>query len=435
MEKLNIFIKCVFLTVIIFFSVNLNAQNGTTIETISDSLYQELLEVRKYLYNNPELAGTEKITSSFIEKYLVSLGLEVKTNIGGYGVVGILNECKKGKKIAWRADMDAISNHKHIENELHTENSNAAHYCGHDVHTTIALGIATILAKRKSYIQGTVYFIFQPSEENYKGARAMLADGLLDIIQPDEIYAAHISPMPVGLIASKKGYLFADYKQINITFKKTKFNDELITYTKNILSDLQNVAPNSDFWRMDNLMRPDIGIGSPKTIFKDFITVQENFEVIENNKTITISGYLSASNKKLMEGARHQLQQQIAFSRYAKKLKKVEFNSSKFVYSKERANITNNAFLVEKAIEILSKNKSSLITTIPLYGVIPDGRGDDFAYFQKEIPSVYFFIGGSNFKKGMIAMPHTPNFTVDTNVIKVGVTAFSSLLMKRVNEK
>lgn len=88
--------------------------------------------------------------------------------------------------------MDAISNHKHIEKESHVENSNAVHYCGHDVHTTIALGIAAILAKRKSYVQGTVYFIFQPSEENYKGARAMLADGLLDIIQPEEIYAAHI---------------------------------------------------------------------------------------------------------------------------------------------------------------------------------------------------------------------------------------------------
>lgn len=98
MGKLNIFIRHVFLIVIIFFSINLKAQNDTTIETISDSLYQELLEVRKYLYKNPELAGAEQLTSSFIEKYLVRLGLEVKTNIGGYGVVGILNEGKKGKK-------------------------------------------------------------------------------------------------------------------------------------------------------------------------------------------------------------------------------------------------------------------------------------------------------------------------------------------------
>ncbi|WP_020532635.1 M20 metallopeptidase family protein [Flexithrix dorotheae] len=434
MKQVGIVFPYIFLIVAIFLSPYSNAQNIQNSFTISDSLYRELIDVRNYLHNNPEPSGKEKITSSFIENYLLDLGLEVRTNIGGYGIVGILNGEKEGKKIAWRADIDAIpTTHSHEENESHSAHQEALHHCGHDVHTTIGLGIANILTHHKSKIKGTVYFIFQPSEENFNGAKAMIADGLFESIQPDEIYAAHVSPMPVGLIATKGHYLFADYKQINLTFKKNTHKDELIKYSQDLISDLQNVEPEGNFWKMESLMRPDIGIGSPKTIFKDFITVQEKFEVSEKGNRITVSGYVSASNAKLMNNIPHQLYEQIKSSRFAKRLKKVEFKSDKFVYSKQRGNVNNDVTLANKSIETLSAIKNPSVTTIPLYGVMPDGRGDDFAYFQEKIPGVYFFIGGSNFEKGIISMPHAPNFAIDETIIRVGVEAFSSLLLQRVN--
>ena len=89
--------------------------------------------------------------------------------------------------------------------------------------------------------------------------------------------------------------------------------------------------------------------------------------------------------------------------------------------------------LTNKSIESLLKIKNPNITTIPLYGVMPDGRGDDFAYFQEKIPGVYFFIGGSNFEKGIVSMPHAPNFAIDESMIRIGVEAFSTLLLQRIN--
>lgn len=71
---------------------------------------------------------------------------------------------------------------------------------------------------------------------------------------------------------------------------------------------------------------------------------------------------------------------------------------------------------------------------IPLYGVMPDNRGDDFSYFQERVPGVYFFLGGSNYKQGIISMPHAPNFAVDEACIKTGVQFFSSMLVERLKK-
>ena len=73
-------------------------------------------------------------------------------------------------------------------------------------------------------------------------------------------------------------------------------------------------------------------------------------------------------------------------------------------------------------------------SVIPLYGVAPLQFSDDFAYFQKSVPGVYYFLGGSNSEKGILAMPHTPNFAVDEECIKTGVNYFSSMIIERLNE-
>lgn len=180
-----------------------NSLSHVFIQQKTDEIFDSLVSIRRDFHVYPELSGQEERTSKKIEQYLVSLGLEVKTNIGGFGVVGILHGAKKGKKIAWRADIDAMpSNIPDVVN-FKSKNEGIRHICGHDVHTTVALGIANVLASQTENLEGTIYFVFQPSEENLKGAQAMIDDGLFDIINPDEMYALHMSPFPAGTIATK----------------------------------------------------------------------------------------------------------------------------------------------------------------------------------------------------------------------------------------
>ncbi|MCU0408745.1 MAG: M20/M25/M40 family metallo-hydrolase [Bacteroidales bacterium] len=103
----------------------------------TEAIYDSLVIIRRDIHMNPELPGQEKMTSEKIAAYLESLGLEVRKKIGG-----------------------------------------------HDVHTVIGLGIASVLARNRERLTGTVYFIFQPSEENYGGAKAMIDYGLFRIISP-----------------------------------------------------------------------------------------------------------------------------------------------------------------------------------------------------------------------------------------------------------
>ncbi|WP_291726396.1 M20 metallopeptidase family protein [Bernardetia sp.] len=422
------FLKIGLSLLFIFVSLTLLGQDNNTIHEAvqqqTEQLFDSLVKVRRDLHAHPELSEQEKRTSKKIEDYLKALGLEVHSNIGGYGVVGILKTGKEGKRIAWRADIDALPSHNHEVNSATAESEEANHVCGHDVHTTIALGIANVLTSLKGQLTGTIYFIFQPSEENLKGAKAMMDDGLFDIINPSEIYALHVSPMPQGIIATKPQNLFADYKTLNISYKTNDKKDEIIDYTKNLVSKMQNVASDSKFWDNRNLMDANIGLGNSNTIFQNYITIGSNVGVKQTDDKITIQSAISASSTSIIDSVRANLRASILKSEYAKDLIDV-------FYSDSIALVLNDEKLAKLSINSISEIYGT-DKALSLYGVIPDGRSDDFALFQKEVTGVYFLIGASNFEKGIISMPHSANFAVDENCIKTGVNYFSSLLIERL---
>jgi len=422
------------LTVFFFILVSISAfcqksTDGihTDIQQRTDQIFDSLVKIRRDLHMYPEVGGEEQRTSSKIAEYLTALGLEVKTNIGGYGVVGILKGTKPGKKIAWRADIDAMPSNAPDVVDFKSKNEGVRHICGHDVHTAVALGIANVLTNLKENLEGTVYFVFQPSEENIKGALAMMDDGLFNIIDPEEMYAMHVTPFPVGTIAAKPEEMFSDYKQVNLTFQKTTDNKALIAFAKKQIMALENVAPESKFWNMQNMGNPEVGIASPKSIYTDFTTVEKNnYTVRETENEVKISAFLSFSDKKQRDAAVPKLRTQIQESIYADKFINAELVNV-FPTLDNNENLANTS--LEELSRIYGKDR-----VLRMYGVVADGRSDDFAFFQPKVPSVYFFMGGSNYEKGIIAQTHSPNFAVDESCIKTGVNLFSSLLVERLNQ-
>ncbi len=413
------------LTSIAAFGQKTTGSIHTEIQQRTDKIFDSLVKMRRDFHRYPEVAGDEQRTSTKIAEYLTALGLEVKTNIGGYGVVGILKGAKPGKKIAWRADIDAMPSKAPDVVDFISKHEGVRHICGHDVHTTVALGIANVLVQQKDNLEGTVYFVFQPSEENIKGALAMMDDGLFDIIDPEEMYAMHVTPFPAGTIAAKPEEMFSDYKQVNLTFQKTTDNQGLIAFAKKQIMALENVAPESKFWNMQNMGDPEVGIASPKSIYTDFTTVEKNnYTIAETENEVKISAFLSFSDKKQRDSAVPKLETEIQESTYADKFINAELVN---VFP----TLDNNEELVHASLELLSGiyGKDRVLR---MYGVVADGRSDDFAFFQPKVPSVYFFMGGSNYEKGIIAQTHSPNFAVDESCIQTGVNLFSSLLVERL---
>ncbi|MCM4161776.1 amidohydrolase [Antarcticibacterium flavum] len=402
-----------------------------SIQARTDVIFDSLVEIRRDLHEYPEVSENEEMTSKKIEDYLLSLGLEVKSNIGGYGVVGILKGTKEGKRVAWRADMDAMSTDLPDVVDFKSKIEGVRHICGHDVHTTIGLGIANVLSSLKENLEGTVYFVFQPAEEMNKGARGMVADGLFELINPDEIYGLHMSPYPVGTIATKSANVYAHFTIMEIEYKASNDQDSLIDYTKEIMRSAQTYGPNAKFWNNENLFSPEFGVTSPNTIYKDYVALMSNFAIEESKGRVILRVLVDASNKEKLNEYSALIKNKIETSRYSEELISVKFNFENGMPVMETP--MNDPELTDATMKSIYDiyGKQSII---PLYGVPPLQFSDDFARFQKFIPGVYYFLGGSNPDKGIVAMPHTPNFAVDEEAIKFGVNYFSSIIVERLKK-
>lgn len=392
------------------------------IDRETDQIYESLVEVRRDLHRYPELSEQEKRTSTKIISYLDSIGLDVKTNIGGYGVVGILKGAQEGKHVAWRADIDALATDSPDVVDFASLNKGVRHICGHDVHTTIGLGIASVLAKHRDKIKGTIYFIFQPSEEIWKGAQSMIADGLFDLINPSEMYALHITPLPVGQVATKGKEVYSYFRRLTVQYKGEVAKDEVVKYTQDLMRS--HSTANEKFWDLNNIMDPEIGIVNPNSIYADYIAVSEPFRVKSENNVVEISSMIYATDSLKLDSMLVRIRENIGRSAYSTKLLSVQ-------YEKNDPTVYNDAKLTQETLQTIAAAYGKN-TVAPIYGIVYLFN-DDFSFFQKKVPGVYYLLGGSNFEKGIIAMPHSANFAVDEEAIRMGVKYFSTMLLSRLD--
>ncbi|GAC1383207.1 MAG: hypothetical protein NVSMB45_10340 [Ginsengibacter sp.] len=207
-----IFSNCVF-------SQSLPANYNALIKDVTP----KVIEWRRHFHQNPELSNREVNTGNYISQYLNSLGLEVKSHVANNGVVAVLKGGKPGPVIALRADIDALplteKNSLPFASKVTTTfggtNVGVMHACGHDSHTAMLMGTATLLKQMQKDVPGTIVFLFQPAEEGAPdneegGAALMIKQGALDNPKVDAVFGFHIeSNIPVGEIRYKSGSFMA----------------------------------------------------------------------------------------------------------------------------------------------------------------------------------------------------------------------------------
>ena len=184
------------------------------------AIVPEMQQWRRHLHAHPELAFEETATSSFVQERLEGLGLEVHAGIARTGVVGILRGSEANSPaanaIGLRADLDALAIHERSGVPHASRHQGRMHACGHDGHTAMLLGAAATLARDRA-LAGTVYFIFQPAEENEGGGRAMVEEGLFARFPMRAVYGLHNWPrLPFGTFAMRAGPLMGAYDVFEI---------------------------------------------------------------------------------------------------------------------------------------------------------------------------------------------------------------------------
>jgi amidohydrolase len=176
-----------------------------------------IVKTRRDLHLIPEPAYTEKKTSTYITEYLKKEGLDLRTGIAKYGLVGMMDTGRPGPTLMIRSDMDALPITEETGLEFSSTHDGAMHACGHDGHMAMVLGAVTTLNKIRDKLNGVIKFLFQPAEEGPGGAKPMIEEGVMENPTVDYSVGCHLWPaIAEGTIGVKPGPLMAAMDRFDI---------------------------------------------------------------------------------------------------------------------------------------------------------------------------------------------------------------------------
>ncbi len=385
----------------------------------------EIVEIRHTIHRNPELSNRELETAALVAKHLQSLGLEVRTGVAHTGVVGVLNGGRPGPVVALRADMDALPVTERTDLPFQStkratylgQEVGVAHACGHDIHTSVGLGVASVLASLRSDLPGTVKFIFQPAEEGPPpgergGARLMLEEGALNDPRPSAIFALHAFPdLPVGQIGYTVGPAFAavDHFIVEIRGKQSHGAyphlgvDPVVMASQAVLA-LQTIRSRS----LDPL--------EPSVVSVGIVRGGERFNIIP--EAVHLEGTVRTYREEARDEVERRMREILDGVTHA------GGGSYEIEYKRETPATINDRALAARVRRPLERalGAGNVLEVAPTMG------GEDFAYFANEIPGFYFRLGvvkpGTN-SGGL----HTPDFRADDSAIPVGMRAMAHLVV------
>ena len=387
----------------------------SAIEKISNEIFDDVVSFRKWIHKHPELSFQEKKTSEFICSILKKNDIRFTKNIGGYGIVAVIEGKKSSSRvIGFRADMDALPIIEENDIDYKSVNHGIMHACGHDVHSSILLGVAIIVNKLKENLIGTIKFIFQPAEEKLPGgASLMIEAGVLKNPDVQKMLALHVFPeMEVGNVGFKSGQYMAACDDMKIEIIGRGGHAALINKTINPITVASELIINTK-QKVENRKN-----SSPYVLeFGDFRAFGASNVIPE--KTL-IEGTLRTMDEDFRQEV-HEILKSQAIKLENKYKAKCNFNIIKGYPS-----LFNNEKVTEKCInlsrDILDENS---IHELPIRMA-----SEDFSFFSQKCPSTFFRLGVANSEKGIIHSVHTSKFNVDHNSIKIGLNLMSYFAFK-----
>ncbi|TDN86417.1 amidohydrolase [Salegentibacter sp. 24] len=415
------------------FSLTLAAQEiDPEINAAAEKIEAQVISWRRDFHQHPELSNRETQTAQKIAAHLKSLGIETTTGVAKTGVVGILKGDSEGKTVALRADIDALPvterNNLPFKSEVRTaflgSETGVMHACGHDTHIAIMMGVAEILSKNKDKIKGTVKFLFQPAEEGAPpgeegGASLMIKEGVLKNPDVDAIFGLHInSETPVGTIKYKPEGTMAAVERFVIKVKGEQTHGSApwsgtdpILISAKIIDGLQTI-----------ISREAKLVDGAAVITVGKITSGVRFNIIpETAEMVGTIRTLDPEMKTLILKRMNEMVPAIAKAYKGEATIEIQ-NKTAITY--------NDPQLTAKMLPTLQKvaGKQNVILAKATTG------GEDFSFFQEEVPGFYYFLGGKPLDSKKPAPHHTPDFFIDESGMLLGVKTMAQLAIDYLNQ-
>ncbi len=391
------------------------------IQALTDKLTPELMAIREDIHSHPELGLRLPRTSAIVADYFRKLGLEVRTGYAEGGVIGILKGGKPGPVVAMRGDMDALpiteetdlpfaSRDKTI---LDGREVGVMHACGHDIHTTMLLGVATVLSAIKADLPGTVVFVAQPGEECCDGAKLMIADGAFKDIVPQAFFAYHVDDtLKAGKLGYASGFMSANVDGFTLEIKS---------------NGCHGASP--------DLCVDPIVVGAQVVIALQVMISREIS--VHDNTVITVGSFHAGSAPNIIprsaklevtvrnygEAQRKVLQDKI--TRLVSNICEAAGATFELAYQFGTASVYNDPALVLEALSTAERilgGKSALVEQKPEMG------GEDFSYFGTVAPAVMFNLGVVPPDRDSTAV-HSPTFVADEAAIPIGINLMANIIL------
>ena len=384
------------------------------INEIVNRIIPKVIEYRRHFHEFPELSFEEFETSEFIADKLKGLGYEVRTNIGGTGVMATLNTGTPGPVIAFRADMDALPIMEESGLDFDSKRVGVMHACGHDGHMAILLGTAILLSEIRDELKGVIKLIFQPGEEANGGAKCIINDGALKDPDVEGVYALHMMPdLPTGTIAVKSGYMTATDDEFYIRVyghdahsSEPETGVNAINIASQIVMGLNTILSN-------NMSPFDVGTfsickisgGEAINVIPDYVEMCGMIRCVEAKNKLMIREKMTSIAENTAQG----------FGGRAE----VEFIQG-------FPSVNNDARLTVNVIDAAEKSLESKDDIIMIER--PHLGSEDFAYFQEEIPGVIFMLGckHDDVETGSL---HSAILNIDEDSLQYGVRIFGNIAL------
>ncbi len=367
---------------------------------------------RKGFHQHPELGFAEHQTSQQVADLLRSFGLEVHTGIGITGVVGVLKN-GQGPTIGLRADMDALPIQELGAPDHKSQHKGCMHACGHDGHTAMLLGAACFLADQKTF-SGTIYFVFQPAEENLGGAQKMIEDGLFERFPMDAIYGLHNWPgLPAGDIAVNDGAMMASLDTFDITVTG-----------KGSHAAMPHMGIDPIVAASDLVLRLQTIVSRHVSPLESAVVSVTMFNSGEAINVLPESASLRGTVRCLNPQVRDQVQK--LMTDYINSYNQSPGLTVALTYHRGYPVTTNHK---EHASIIHNVATNHLGKKHAHHNIQPSMASEDFAFMLEQCPGAYFWLGVD---EGDSVALHNPYYDFNDQVIEVAIQFWCSLVTQQL---
>ena len=385
---------------------------SSLITNLSAKYFEQTVQIRQYLHQNPELSFKEYNTAHYVEQSLKEIGFTDIKRIAGTGVIAMLHPQNSNVKvIGLRADLDALPIQETNNIEYKSQNDGVMHACGHDVHTAILLTVAKIFYHIKDKVKGNVKFIFQPGEELLPGGASLLIkEGVLENPEVNYLIAQHVTPqIPSGKIGFKKGLFMASTDELYVCIKGKGGHAAMPqTYINPLLIASKVIAKLHQFFMIDKSEND-----------RQIPTVIAFGKIVGNGATNVIPDEvnLAGTFRTLDENWRNKSHQWI---------KKIVAETCQEMNGNCDVNIVYGYPCLVNDEEVTNSCMASAQNIIGPENVIDlDYRmtAEDFAYFSQTKPVCFYRLGTGNNAKNTEINVHNSNFNIDEDVLKFAPAA------------